>query len=415
MAQTKRYEDLLMQAESSKPDAYQSQYGSVIGGILDKITNRQPFSYDFNADPMYQQYKDTYTKMGKEASMNAVANASALTGGYGSSYAATAGAQANQQALNGLNDVIPELYNAAMNRYNAEGQDMYNQLGALQNQEALGYSQYRDKVGDWQNDRGYLAGQLQNAITQDQWQQSYDEQVREWQDTFNYNKEQDAIANQHWQSTFDYNKERDQVADSQWQSSFDYKKEQDAIANNQWQQSFDYGKERDQVADNQWQQTFDYNKQQDAIANQHWQTQFDYGVQRDNVADQQWQSTFDYNAGRDNVADDKWQQTFDYGKQQDAISNSHWQQEFALKQQEADRDYQLALAKFNLQKQEYADKKKASEADTTAKKNIAPAELVEDVSRRLKGGGSTEQILAQLSTRYPKEVLLDAFLQNGIK
>ena len=58
------------------------------------------------------------------ASEDAVARASAMTGGYGNSYAATTGAQAFNEQMGQLNDVIPELYQLAYNRYAQEGQDL---------------------------------------------------------------------------------------------------------------------------------------------------------------------------------------------------------------------------------------------------------------------------------------------------
>ena len=90
--------------QAQRPGDYESSYQSRIESVLDKIENRKPFAYDFNADPLYQSYKNSYTKLGKDAAANASANAAALTGGYGYSYAATAAAQANQQSLNQLHN-----------------------------------------------------------------------------------------------------------------------------------------------------------------------------------------------------------------------------------------------------------------------------------------------------------------------
>ena len=80
---------------------------------------------------MYQQYKDQYTALGNQATTNATTNASSLTGGYGNSYAVTAGQQANQQYLTQLNGVIPELYQAAQAKYNADTENLYNQFNAF--------------------------------------------------------------------------------------------------------------------------------------------------------------------------------------------------------------------------------------------------------------------------------------------
>ena len=89
------------------------------------------FSYDFNADALYQQYKDKYIQQGKMAMADTIGQASAMTGGYGNSYAATVGNQAYQASLQNLNDIIPELYQMAYDRYNQEGQDIRNNIAML--------------------------------------------------------------------------------------------------------------------------------------------------------------------------------------------------------------------------------------------------------------------------------------------
>ena len=186
-ANTDYYWNKLQNLEANPVAEYQSKYGTQIDSVLDKIVNREQFSYDFNADPLYQNYKDQYTKLGNEAAMNAVANVSALSGGYGNSYAATAGAQANQQYLTQLNQVIPELYNAAMNRYQMEGDRLNNIYGVLGSAEDRNYGQYRDTVSDYFNNLNYYQG-------------AYGTQ----------------LGNDHWNAEFDYRKQRDAISDQQW-------------------------------------------------------------------------------------------------------------------------------------------------------------------------------------------------------
>lgn len=190
-ANTQYYWEKLQNVENNPVGPYQSKYGTQIDATLDKIVNRQPFSYDFNADPLYQNYKDQYTKLGNEAAMNAAANASALTGGYGNSYAVTAGAQANQQYLTQLNQVIPELYNAAMNKYQIEGDQLNNVYGVLGSAEDRNYGQYRDKVSDWQADRNYYQGAYGTQLNADQWQQNFD-----------YQKQRDAVTDSQWKAEY---------------------------------------------------------------------------------------------------------------------------------------------------------------------------------------------------------------------
>ena len=234
---------------------YESKYGSAIDNILSKITNREAFSYDFNADPLYQQAKDTYTKLGNEASMNAVANVSNMTGGYANSYAATAAAQANQQYLTQLNNMIPELYNAALNKYKMDSEDLYNQYSVYGNAEDRAYGQYRDNVSDYYADRDYYYSGYNNERN------------------YEYQQNRDAIEDARYEANLAYQKARDAVADTQWNQTFDYNKQRDTVADTQWNQTFDYNKSRDQVADEQWNKNFEYQKYRDAVSDARYASQ----------------------------------------------------------------------------------------------------------------------------------------------
>ena len=143
---------------TNKPKEYQSQWQGKLDALMGQIMNREKFSYNFNEDALYQQYKDKYVQQGKLAMADTMGQAAALTGGYGSSYAQSVGQQAYQQSLDNLNDIVPELYQMALDKYNTEGQDLYNQYGMVMDRENQDYGRYRDKVGDWQTDRGYLQG-----------------------------------------------------------------------------------------------------------------------------------------------------------------------------------------------------------------------------------------------------------------
>lgn len=141
---------------------YNSRYGGSIQKTLDDILNRKQFSYDFNEDALYQNYKDQYALMGKQAAANAAAANAALTGGYGSSYGASAAAQANQQYMTQLNDVIPELYQLALDRYNNETNDLYNRYNILNSEDEKDYGRYRDTRKDLVSDRDYYNSDYYN-------------------------------------------------------------------------------------------------------------------------------------------------------------------------------------------------------------------------------------------------------------
>lgn len=112
--------------------------------ILDRILNREDFSYDLGGDALYQQYKDQYMQQGKLAMQDTVGQAAALTGGYGNSYAQTVGQQAYDQYLGRLNEVVPELYSLARSRYTQEGNDLWNLYNAFADREAQDYSREID-------------------------------------------------------------------------------------------------------------------------------------------------------------------------------------------------------------------------------------------------------------------------------
>ena len=131
-------------------------------GIINQILNRDKFSYDMNADALYQQYKDKYIQQGKMAMADTMGQAAAMTGGYGSSYSASVGNQAYQSSLQQLNDVIPELYQMAYDRYNQEGQDLYNQYGMLSSERATKYGEHMDKGNILAGQRDYWSGEESN-------------------------------------------------------------------------------------------------------------------------------------------------------------------------------------------------------------------------------------------------------------
>lgn len=142
-------------------------YGESLKAALDRINNREKFTYDLNGDALYQQYKDQYINQGRMAMQDTMGQAATMTGGYGNSYAATVGNQAYQGYLQKLNDVVPELYNLALNKYNLEGQDLKDQYSLLKDQYNTEYGQHRDKVGDWNAEAARLSDKYYNESNLD--------------------------------------------------------------------------------------------------------------------------------------------------------------------------------------------------------------------------------------------------------
>lgn len=237
--------------------------------------DRGKFTYDPQTDAGYKQYEQAYLKMGRQAMKDAVGQASAMTGGYGNSYAATAGAQQYMNFAGQAAQAIPTFQNMAMQQYQLEGDRLMNQYNMAADGRNFDYQKERDAVADsqWQQQFDYQKGR--DAVSDQHWQKEFDATYDRWRQEFLYQQGRDKVSDQHWQKEydatydrwrqeFDRQKQRDAVADSQWQQSFGYQQQRDAVSDSQWQQTFGHQKERDKVSDSQWQQTFDYQKQQDA-------------------------------------------------------------------------------------------------------------------------------------------------------
>ena len=194
------------QLKQNAPQAYVSPYQTQLDDLYAKITNRGPFKYSLNGDMLYQNAKEQYQQLGKQAMVDTIGQATQLTGGYGNSYAQNAGNQMYQQWLTRLNDKIPEFYDLAMRRYAQEGDELNNQYGLLRDRENEAYGRYRDTVSDYNqnlqmaynvynNERDDDYGKYRDAL--DYWMnQAGAENKDYWTQTqFDYQKEQDAIDN----------------------------------------------------------------------------------------------------------------------------------------------------------------------------------------------------------------------------
>lgn len=166
---------------------YTSQYADNISGLADQIANRKAFSYDASKDPTYQQYLKSYGAMGSKAMQDTMAQSAALTGGYGNSYGQVAGQIVYDDYMKQAADKIPELYQAAYNMYQSEGEDMYNKLSMYQNLDDSAYSRYNDNLGNLYNRMAYYQGVADND-------RAYGYQKATDDRAFNYQVQQDALA-----------------------------------------------------------------------------------------------------------------------------------------------------------------------------------------------------------------------------
>lgn len=144
-----------------------TSYTDRINEMMDKIQNREEFSYDVESDMLFQQSLASAMASGKTAMQDTIGQASALTGGYGSTYATSAGNQAYNAYIQDAYENLPEYYQMAMEAYQMEGQEMYNQLGMLKDADATEYG------------RLYDAWNVNYTTTQDM----YNKEYGAWQDS----------------------------------------------------------------------------------------------------------------------------------------------------------------------------------------------------------------------------------------
>ena len=204
------YADRLDELENNKPGDYQSKYNSQIDSIIDSILNRPNFDQNSVYDTdLYKNYREQYMQQGNKAMRDTIGNISGMTGGYGSTYATAAGQQAYDNHISQLGDKTLDIYDRVYQQYLNEGQELYNQLGMVNNQDNIDYGRYRDTVSDYYNDLNYYAGRYDSSYNQDFGEYQYNQDAQRWAEEYAYQKTQDALAQQNWQTQFDYQKEQD--------------------------------------------------------------------------------------------------------------------------------------------------------------------------------------------------------------
>lgn len=152
--------------EQTKPADYQSKYKGQIDNVMGKLDDLGGYDYDPAADTAYQQYKSEYTQKAKLANQNAQASASALTGGYGSSYGTQAGQKAYAATMSDLDTMLDSLTSQSRSEYNTKKSGLQQELNGLQEAEQNDYNKYQKDLSNWYNDLSYRQNEYNNAYAQ---------------------------------------------------------------------------------------------------------------------------------------------------------------------------------------------------------------------------------------------------------
>ena len=129
-------------ARKEKP-VYADTYGAQVKDLQSQLTNRSPFTYSIDTDALFRQYRDRYQSLGRRAMEDTMGQAQAMTGGYGNSWAQTAGQQSYQTYLGELGQIAPKLYEQAL--------------------EQEEYGRHKDALDAYRKDLSYLQTQADQA------------------------------------------------------------------------------------------------------------------------------------------------------------------------------------------------------------------------------------------------------------
>lgn len=149
-----KYEDAMNAPAISMPGysapSYNPQYDAQIDELLNKLLNREPFEYNEELDPLYQQYKDMYTKQGQLAMEDTMGQAAALTGGYSSTYSQAVGQQMYNAYLNKVQEMLPQFYDRAYGKYQDEGTNIKDLYGMYLQRDQVDFQRYQQEVANAQ-------------------------------------------------------------------------------------------------------------------------------------------------------------------------------------------------------------------------------------------------------------------------
>ena len=170
-----------------KINAGKTSYSDKINDIMSQIENRPQFNYDFNTDPLFQNALQGAMSAGQTAMQDTIGQASALTGGYGSSYATSAANQAYNELVKGAYDALPDYYGIARNAYDQEGQDLYSKLGMYQTADETEYGRLTNAYGLNLDNANRIYGQEYDNY----WQtKNFNENSSQWAAEMNYKQSQ---------------------------------------------------------------------------------------------------------------------------------------------------------------------------------------------------------------------------------
>jgi len=231
---------------------YDNKYDLQLQEAYQNIVGRDPFSWNADQDPFYQDYARRYTQLGQQAMKDTMGQAAALTGGYGNTYAQFAGQGAYNQYMAALADKQIELENRAYQRYQDAGNELYRQYSMLGDLRDTEYGRYRDAVSDY----NYNLALMQAQEAEDYQRAVYNNNLRIQAEQEGYGRYRDALNDARYQDELGYSRYRDALSDYRYEDELGYSRWRDSLSDERYEDELAYQRYRDSVGDSQWEREF---------------------------------------------------------------------------------------------------------------------------------------------------------------
>lgn len=145
---------------ANRPADYVSQNKEA----MDALTGQIGSGYDGSElAKAYQQYRDQTADEAAVAADNTRANAAALSGGYGNSWADSLAAQGQGAATANVDAALTALRSRALSEYRNRQSGLVEALSGMGNTEALDRSAYGSNLSNWYNRQNFLSNQSAQA------------------------------------------------------------------------------------------------------------------------------------------------------------------------------------------------------------------------------------------------------------
>lgn len=146
----------LLNSQASSMASGKTKYTDMYDSAMYDYLNREKFEYDVDNDQLFQQALASAMNSGKTAMQDTIGQASALTGGYGSTYATSAGNQAYNAFIEDAYNNLPQYYQMALEAYQAEGQEMAQRVSMLAEADANAWGKGMDLFNMYGEMYGFL-------------------------------------------------------------------------------------------------------------------------------------------------------------------------------------------------------------------------------------------------------------------